>query len=147
MEAGLCWGGAPDARTPDIQFRVGVRRSHMSTTGTLVLPSDSTPAKMTVEVVSSPRMLDIIIVLVIVVVLVVALGYSSQFLELLNSGKSEALSRLVSGDMRETFRSMNIAVVVITVILLAAIISAFIASAVKSSETAAQVQSRRPGSY
>jgi ABC-type Na+ efflux pump permease subunit len=92
-------------------------------------------------------MLDIIIVLVIVVVLVVALGYSSQFLELLNSGKSEALSRLVSGDMRETFRSMNIAVVVITVILLAAIISAFIASAVKSSETAAQVQSRRPGSY
>jgi hypothetical protein len=80
----------------------------------------------TKEFVGRPRMMDVLVMVVIVVVLATALGYSSQFLTLLNN--SDTLTPTQS-----VFKSMNVAVVVITTLLLAMIIAGFIWSAVVGS--------------
>jgi hypothetical protein len=70
--------------------------------------------------------MDVLIVVIIVVVLATALGYSSQFLTLLNN--TEVLT-----ESQAVFRSMSIAVIVITTLLLALLLAGFIWTAVTGS--------------
>ena len=111
------------------------------------VPAQLVPGKaqgsrnVSIQVVSTPRVLDIIIVLIIVVVLVVALGYSSQFLALLNAKAAVAAAGGVElTDMQVVFRSMSTAVIVITVLMLVAILAGFIASAVQMANQPAPQQ-------